>query len=101
MAVEEDWILFLEKNPHFYELTKGDFFIQFLEKIYEGAKSFSDIKALFPQIEEDDLKVIMDVFLKLKIVVVMKIGSKFFFSMTEDGKKLLFAYRKTAQFYRT
>jgi len=101
MGVEEDWILFLERNPHFYELTKGDFFIQFLEKISEGTTSFTKLKSSFPKVEEKDLQVIMEALTELKVIEKGEAGGKVFYSLTAEGKKLLAAYRKTKKFYTT
>ena len=101
MALEEDWILFLEKNPQFYQISKGDFYIQFLEKIADSAKNFSDLRSIFPIIEEDDLHIILDTLLKLKVISKVKTGSDFFFTLSADGKKLLIAYNKTKRFFNT
>jgi hypothetical protein len=101
MAAEDEWILFLERNPQFFELSKGDFFIRFLEKISEGAKSFSDLRQFFPEIESDDMQTIMDSFLKLKVVSSISIGPKIFYVIAPEGKKLLNAYKKTKRFYST
>jgi len=101
MGTAEDWFLFLEKNPHFYEMSKGDFFIKFLESLVKDAKSFSDLMVLFSRIEEDDLQLIMETLLELKVVSSVKIGSKFFYTITEEGKKLLAEYKKTKRFYST
>ncbi len=101
MAIEDDWILFLERNPQFYELSKGDFFIRFLEKISEGAKGFPDLKSLFPEIEENDMQIIMDSFLKRGVVSSNRVGPKIFFTLTVQGKKLLSAYKATHKFFST
>jgi len=100
MGVEEDWILFLEKNPRFYELTKGDFFIQFLAELDSGARSFAELKACFPVIEEEDLGVIMDSLLKLRVVEKSAVSGEFFYTLSADGKKLLSVYRKTHAFFK-
>jgi hypothetical protein len=101
MGAEEDWILFLEKNPQFYELTKGDFFIQFLEEISKGAKSFDNLKLIFPNVEEKDLQTVMETFLKLKVVSKIMLGPKVFFGITAAGKRLLSAYKKAKRFFST
>ncbi len=101
MNIEDDWILFLEKNPHFYELSKGDFFIRFLERLAEGAKSFSDLKALFPAVEEEDMHLIMDSLLKLRVVSQARLATKVFYTITLEGKKLLSTYKKTKEFFST
>lgn len=99
MGIEADWILFLEKNPQFYELSKGDFFIRFLEKLGSGAKSFPEMRAGFPVIEEDDIRVIMDALLKLGVVEKFKAGERFFYTLSNEGKKLLSTYNKTHKFF--
>jgi hypothetical protein len=101
MAIEDKWILFLERNPQFYELSRGDFFIRFLEKISEGAKGFHELTVLFPKIEEKDLYVIMDSFLKLGVVSSNRVGLKIFFTLTVQGKKLLSAHKATHKFFST
>tara|TARA_Y100000310_G_C20327677_1_gene643756 strand:- start:103 stop:408 length:306 start_codon:yes stop_codon:yes gene_type:complete len=101
MGVEEDWILFLEKNPQFYELSKGDFFIRFLKELDTGAKTFSEIRATFPIIEEEDVNIILDSLLKLKVVFKSTVNDNFFYSLSEDGKKLLSTYNKTHEFFKT
>jgi DNA-binding HxlR family transcriptional regulator len=101
MDVEEGWILFLERNPHFYELTKGDFFIQFLEKISQGTTSFNKLKSLFPKVEEKDLQMIMEALTELRVIAKAEAGGQVFYSLTADGKKLLSTYRKTKKFYTT
>ena len=100
MGVEESWILFLERNPQFYELTKGDFFIRFLNLLSESAKSFSEIRASFPVIEEDDIGVILDALVKLNVVSRSKVGGNFFYALSNDGKKLLSTYERTHEFFK-
>jgi len=101
MGIEEDWIFFLEKNPHFFELAKGDFFIKFLEKLSDGAKSLSDLKLAFPKIEERDLEAIMEAFLELRAVSRLKLGKRSFYSLTDSGKTFLAKYRQTKSFFTT
>ncbi len=101
MAIEDKWILFLERNPQFYELSKGDFFIRFLEKISEGSKSFHELKVIFPEIEENDMQIIMDALLKLGVVSSNRVGLKIFFTLAAQGKKLLSAYKATHKFFST
>jgi len=101
MDPEKEWILFLERNAQFYEISKGDFYIRFLERISESAKNFSQLKVLFPKVEEKDLQVIMDMLTKLKVVTITRIGRELFFTIAPDGKKLLSAYKKVHKFFST
>jgi len=101
MGAQEDWILFFFLNPQFYELTKGDFFIQFLEEISKGAKSLDSLKLIFPRVEDSDLKTVIEAFLDLKVVSKIMLGPKAFFGITPAGKRLLSTYNKAKQFFST
>jgi hypothetical protein len=101
MKIDAGWILFLEKNPQFYELSKGDFFILFLEKISQGTTKFIDLKSIFPEIEEKDFETIMDSLVKLKVVSRTEAGGDVFFNVTPIGKELLSTWKKTHKFYST
>jgi len=101
MNAEQEWTIFLEKNPLFYEISKGRFFIQFLEVIAPGAKCFSDLNALFPLIEDEDLHQIMDVLLRLKVVSRMTVDNRVFFAITPEGTRFLSAYANAKKFFCT
>lgn len=101
MSVGEDWIFFLEKNPQFYELTKGDFFIRFLQEIEAGAKNISELAVAFPRVEKGDIEKTLDALLKLRVVSRVHIGPKLFFALSDEGKRLLEAYRRARSFYTT
>ena len=101
MKIDANWILFLEKHPQFYELSKGDFFMLFLEKIGKGTRKFSDLKALFLEIEVKDFKTIMDSLVKLEVVSKTEAGGEVFFSITPIGKELLSTWKKTHKFFST
>lgn len=99
MDPASEWILFLEKNPHFFEICKGDFFISILESIEKAPKSFATLHKLFPEIEEKDLQEIMGVLQQMKIATVSENPFGIFFELGPEGKRLLAAYRKTKKFY--
>ena len=101
MNAEQEWVLFLERNPQFYEISKGRFFVKFLESVCMGAKSFSDLSGLFPKIEEKDLQQITDVLLKLKVISKSKADNNVFFGLTPEGKRFLVAYHKAKKFFCT
>ena len=100
MNVEDEWILFLETNPEFYELSKGDFFIKFLERLSKNVKSFSELRGFFPKIEAKDLKLILDSLVKLKAISTSKMKGQIFYTVTSKGKNLLRLYRKTEKFFK-
>lgn len=101
MDPASDWILFLEKNPHFFEICKGDFFISILEAMEKAPQSMAGLKKRFPEIEEKDLDEIMGVLQEMKIVSVSDNPMGIFFDLASQGKKLLYAYKKTKKFYST
>jgi len=101
MDVTERWILFLEKNPQFYELSKGDFFVRFLEQVSGGTRSVAGLRRFFPGVERSDLEEIMNAFLELKLISEKRILGKSFYSITKEGEKFLSEYEKTRRFYRT
>ena len=101
MGVEDEWILFLEKNPQFYELSKGDFFIRFIEKIAKGVKKFAELKSFFPDVEEKDFETIMDSLVQLGVVSKTEAGGIILFNITPTGKKLLSTWKKTHKFFST
>lgn len=101
MKIDADWILFLEKNPQFYELSKGDFFMLFLENISKGTRKASDLKALFLDIEIKDFDTIMDSLVKLEVVSKTEAGGEVFFNVTPIGKELLSTWKKTHKFFST
>ncbi len=100
MPVVDEWILFLEENPEFYELSRSGFFISLLESLADRAKSIESIRSDFPFVEMNDLYQIMTTFLKLKVVEEIKIGNKSFYRTAGRGKLLLEKYRKTREFFK-
>jgi len=101
MDPANEWFLFLEKNPHFFEICKGDFFISILEAIEKSPQTIAGLKKRFPEIDEKDLEDIMGLLREMEIVAVSDNPLGLFFSLGQQGKKLLFAYRKTKKFYST
>ncbi|MBN2066971.1 MAG: hypothetical protein JW744_00710 [Candidatus Diapherotrites archaeon] len=99
MTAIDDWILFLEENPGFYELSRSNVLIKMLESLALSAKSASSIHAEFPFIEWNDLGEILDSMVKLKVVEEIRPGSMVFYSVSGKGKELLEMYRKTKKFF--
>ena len=99
MGIEEDWILFLERNPQYYEITKGGFFMPFLEKIAEGTKTQEELLKIFSGVTMNDVQSVMKVLVDLKLVLKSRTSSQTLYSVSKEGKRLLNVYSKTKKFF--
>jgi len=95
MEPGEKWIMFLEKNPKFYRLSKGGFFIKFLEAISSGTKSIAGLRKKFPEMGKARLQEVMQTFLEIGVLSEKKVLGKSFYTITPEGEKFLAEYRKT------
>ena len=91
----DDWILFIERHPEFFELSKSRLFISLLESIASGAKSFHEIASAFPRIAQDDLGLMLETLVRVRAAEKFSARDHTFYSATERGKELLSLYNET------
>jgi len=95
MSVVDEWQLFLEEHPEFFELSKSGFFISMLQSLVVEAKSPESIHNDFRFVEWSDLYLILEALVKSGVMEQIGIGGKYFFKTTEKGKLFLKMYKKT------
>ena len=95
MGIIDEWQLFLEEHPEFFELSKSGFFISLLQSLVVEAKSPESIHNDFRFVEWNDLYLILEALVKSGVVEQIRIGEKNFFKTTEKGKLFLKMYKKT------
>ena len=100
MGPEDDWILFIERNPSFFKLSKDSFSLNVLEKVGAGSKSMVSLKKLFPGTSERKLRLSLKKLIEYKVIASIRLGTKDFYAITENGKKLLPAYKKVSKFFK-
>ena len=100
MKPEDEWILFIERNPSFFKLSKDAFSLEVLEKIGDGSKSIAGLKIFFPGTSERKIRLSLKKLVEYKVIASVKLDSKDFYVITGDGKKLLSAYEKVSKFFK-
>ena len=100
MKAEDSWILFLERNPSFFKLSKDSFSLEVLEKVGSGSKSMIGLKKPFPGTSERKIRLSLKKLIEYKVIASVKLDSKDFYVITGDGKKLLSAYGKVSKFFK-
>jgi len=99
MDIEEDWILFLERNPQYFEITKGGFFMPILESISEGTKTREELLKLSSEVTMDDVYSVIKKLVELKLVSKSRTSSQTLYAISEEGERLLEVYTKTKKFF--
>lgn len=100
MKPEDEWILFLEKNPAFFELCKDALAMRILEKLGSGSKSIAALKKSFPNESERVLRLALKKLVEAKAAVAVRLESMDFYAITPDcGKELLCFYGKPGGFF--
>ena len=100
MKPEDNWILFLERNPSFFKLSKDSFSLEVLEKVGSGSKSMVGLKKLFSGTSERKIRLSLKKLIKYKVIASVKLDSKDFYVITGNGKKLLSEYKKVSKFFK-
>ncbi len=100
MSPEDKWILFLERNPSFFKLSKDSFSLNVLEKVGAGSKSTTGLKKFFPGISERKLRISLNRLIEYNVIASVMLGSKNFYIITDNGKKLLSEYKKVSKFFK-
>ena len=100
MRPEDNWILFLERNPSFFKLSKDSFSLEVLEKVGLGSKSMVGLKKLFPETSVKKIRRSLKKLIEHKVIASVKLDSKDFYVITGDGKKLFSAYKKVSKFFK-
>ncbi len=100
MTARDEWILFLEKNPEFHELTKSSLYISIMDLLGKGSLNIDKIHSSFPRIESKDLDLIVDSLVKLKLVSRVRFGANIVYTLTSLGRKLLRIYRKAREGFK-
>lgn len=100
MEPEKEWLVFLQGNPQFFEITKGEFYVRILESLGEG-KDVSELVSLFPEKSPEDFKKAMALLEGLKTVSKMDSGTRVVYRIAPEGERLLEAYSKARKFFST
>ncbi|MCX6798597.1 MAG: hypothetical protein NTW59_00695 [Candidatus Diapherotrites archaeon] len=99
MAIADQWLLFLENHPQFFELSKSGFFISLLNFLVRGAKTFDAISLSFPRVEKKDLQLILATLEEIGAVERVMLAGKLFYLATPSCKELLRLYTETKRFF--
>ena len=100
MKPEDAWILFIERNPSFFKLSKDSFSLEVLGKLGSGSKSIAVLKKLFPGTSERKIRLSLKKLAEHKVIASVKLSAKDFYVITKRGKKLLSAYKKVSKFFK-
>lgn len=100
MKPEDELVLFLEKNPGFFELCKDALAMHILEKLGSGSKSIAVLKKSFPNERDRALRLALKKLVEAKAAVAVRLETMDFYAITPDcGKELLCLYKKTGGFF--
>lgn len=100
MNPQEEFVQYLEKNSQFYSISQSELFMKILSVLEKRAHSIEDLRMIFPEIDEDDLKLIIKSLTAVRLVDGTKISwNTFVHYATEEAKKFLAFYRNAKKSY--
>ena len=94
MPVQDEWVLFLESKPVFWQISKSKIMVEILKQFSKQAFSLEDTYFRFPSIALTDLEAILNTFVSAGLVEKRFIAGNFIFSINETGLKFLGLYEK-------
>lgn len=100
MAAKDEWVLFLEKNPQFNELSKSKLYISLLKSIKKESLNIDKIHLSHHNIENRDLDLILQSLIKLELVYRIKTGKQVLFGITPKGRELLKTYETAREGFK-
>jgi hypothetical protein len=97
MGKQEDFILFLEKNPKLFGIAKSDMCIKLLKILDKEGLPISEIKKknFYSKFSEKDLETLLELLSELKILDKHNIGIKTIYYANDNTKMFLEIYEKT------
>lgn len=100
MTAQDEWILFLEKNPQFNELVKSGLYISIINLLRVSSLNITKIHSAFPHIENQDLDLILESLIKLKLVSRISLTKDVVYALTPLGKKMLKTYASAREGFK-
>jgi predicted transcriptional regulator len=100
MTARDEWILFLEKNPQFSELSKSALYIAMLKFLRNESLSIDRIHTFFPRVESKDLYLIIKSLAKLKLVCELHVAGNILYTLTPKGRELLEMYERVKETFK-
>jgi hypothetical protein len=95
MNAQEKFVSYLEDHPGYYLVAKSDLYISLLSTLEEQGTDILSISSRFPGIDREDLFLMLDSLVKLKLVGALKTNNKVIYYITKNAEELLANYRKT------
>ena len=84
---------FIERYPVVFPIMHSTLFIRVL-KALRTAKDIVKLRTIFPYIEEQDIKEMLDVLISAKLAVSFKASNKEFYYISPLGKEFLELYER-------
>jgi hypothetical protein len=97
MTPQEKFIAFLEDHPGYFSVSKSDLYIHILSTIEQQAIDMNSLSCELRGIEIDDLELMLNSLVALKLIGVIKTGSRTIYYITDNAKEFLELYRSTKQ----
>jgi len=94
---QQELVQFLESHPEYYTLMKSDLCVKLLRSLSAKAKSINMLKQDFPQVDQEDLVLLVESMIEVKVVSFFDAGSNRFYHTNNNGKKFLEIYRSTKE----
>lgn len=94
MPAQDEWVLFLESNPVFWQISKSKIMVEVLKQFSKQAFSLEGLYFVFPSIALNDLEAIVNTFVSAGLAQKRLIAGNFIFSINEMGLKFLGLYEK-------
>jgi predicted transcriptional regulator len=91
---EEEFMAFLQKNPHLYELIRNRELFRIVKILQYGGKTARELAILY-NLDENKLKESLDALVALGAIGKTKSGETETYYLNFDGKKLIELHKKT------
>lgn len=95
MNAQEEFILFLEKNPAYYVIMKSPLYLDVLEALSKKPISITQLKTLFPRVDSSDLSLIVESLLEIGLLSKFRAGENLIQYTNDQGKEFLEKYNRT------
>ena len=97
MNPQEAFVSYLQDNPRLYVVAQSTLYMKMLNHLSKVGKTFTELSREFPEIDRNDLELIMSSLESLRLVEKTSAGSKVIYFTNKDGKELLEKYMKAKQ----
>ena len=100
VSPREEFLNYIQDHPEYYPILQSKIFITVLEFLSEKAKPLQDIEAQFSNIEREDLDLVLNSLIKLKIVSRVTGPAQIIYYTNENGKELLKKFKKASEHFK-